>query len=169
MSLCSCMRRHARAHFITLHFKSNHTNLFGASFSGNFCESPLLSAKVLLCWYYAMKHNVTSLKSTTDLYNSLGIFFLLLSILFLMYANKVFAVLITDTHRADIFIELSILMHRSGFCFAFPELVTVHSNPSGELFKLIPFVCIALHLSTSNFICPWCWITSSSHTWSSRY
>lgn len=113
-----------------------------------------MSAKVLLCWYYAKKHNVTSLKSTTDLYNSLGIFFLLLSIFFLMYANKVFAVLITDTHRADVFIELSILRHRSGFCFVFPELVTVHSNPSSELFKLIPFVCIALHLSTSNFICP---------------
>lgn len=79
----------------------------------------LLSAKVLLCWYYAKKHKVTSLKSTTDLYNSLGIFFLLFSILFLMYANKVFAVLITDTHRADVFIELSILMHRSGFCFVF--------------------------------------------------
>lgn len=124
----------------------------------------LLSAKVILCWDYAEKHSVTSLKSVTDWYNSFGIFFLLFSILFLLYANKVFAVLITDTHWASVFIELSIPMHRSGFGFVLPELVAVHCNPSSELFKLIPFVCVGLRLLACNFICSWCCITSSSHT-----
>lgn len=58
----------------------------------------MFSSANILCWDYATKYSVTSLKSTTDLYNSFVILFLLFSTLFLWYANKVVADLITDTH-----------------------------------------------------------------------
>lgn len=81
----------------------------------------LLPAKIILFWNYAKKHSITSLNSTIGLYNSFWIFFLLFSISFLMYANKVLAVMITDTNWANVFVELSMLMHRYGFCFSWAD------------------------------------------------
>lgn len=141
MSPCFHMRRQKLSLFC-YSFK-NHTNILEFLSLLTSVRVLLLPAKILLFWNYAKKHSITSLNSTIGLYNSFGIFFLLFSISFLMYANKVLAVRITDTKWANVFVELSMLMHRYGFCFSWADNSSLYPYQRAVQFNPFCVHCFA--------------------------